>query len=630
MEPILVQLTECNDRWTEAGWKRQIMDAASKYNGGVVDEASGIARPHHLGTPVVMASWAASLVQPQSRYYRDAKLLQAFGLASQFMLNRQHSDGTISLGATNFHSPPDTAFVVTGLAQVYQLLKREAWPEAEPALLNVRLFLERTIPAMLTGGCHTPNHRWVLTAALAMLYELFERPELKQRAQAWLAEGIDITEEGEWTERSNGIYNAVSDISLYHTARVFGQPELLEPVRRNLRMMIYMIHPNGDVVTEYSGRQDLGQTFDLSNYFLICRLMAEHDRDPLMAAMSDAAGEALDKFREGVNNHPAVGTLLYSRGLQDLPRTPLPNCYVKPIHLDYPMQKYVDRLESAGHHGQVRYSRLHLHFGAPLVRIRELDDSMTVMSQAPSFFSLRHGQARLLGIKLASSFAPGTIVFDRLTASEELDQFKLEKIEEKGYNGPIPSSLLTGAGSAASSLRAGLRASSSISLDASFESASNPSSGSVAAGLWASSAAAAGLASVSLEPSPWYLLPHQHRPITHLQRHALSAELSRSRDEWKLRVVSGEQEDVLTQLTFVLGVEGRLEGDGLERISEWRYLLKSGSFRYRCGDDAIEFSSGCCEHKVSDIWEDVHPPGCIYVHVNLLTPMDRTFTLRLL
>ena len=120
---------------------------------------------------------------------------------------------------------------------------------------------------MLTGGCHTPNHRWVITAALALLYQIFEMPELVARADEWLAEGMDITADGEWTERSNGIYNHVSDIALYYTATLLGRPELLEYVRRNLRMMMYLVHPSGEVVTDYSGRQDFGQRSDLSDIF---------------------------------------------------------------------------------------------------------------------------------------------------------------------------------------------------------------------------------------------------------------------------------------------------------------------------------------------------------------------------
>ena len=163
---------------------------------------------------------------------------------------------------------------------------------------------------MLTGDCHTPNHRWILTAALGFLYKLTGREELKQRAEQWLAEGMDCTEDGEWTERSNGIYNAVSDIALYYTAEQLDMPELLEPVRRNLRMMAYLIHPDGEVVTDYSGRQDFGYVHNLSSYFLATRYLADRDQDPLFAAMSELAGEKLD-HPGGMPNNAMLGLLRY-------------------------------------------------------------------------------------------------------------------------------------------------------------------------------------------------------------------------------------------------------------------------------------------------------------------------------
>ena len=65
--------------------------------------------------------------------------------------------------------------------------------------------------------------------------------------------------------------------------------ELLESVRANLRMMIYLVHPDGEIVMDYSGRQDFGQKFTLANYYSIYQLMAVHDRDPLFAAMASLA-----------------------------------------------------------------------------------------------------------------------------------------------------------------------------------------------------------------------------------------------------------------------------------------------------------------------------------------------------
>ncbi|TVY06990.1 hypothetical protein [Paenibacillus cremeus] len=582
MDFIYQQAVQKNDEYTASTLGKQVLDPASKYYGGVIGE-TGVARPTHVGTPRVMGGWASALVNPDSRYYHDEALLAALDQAADFMLNRQHADGTISLGGTNFHSPPDTAFVVGGLAQMVQLLEAHDWAPVEPVAAKLRLFLERTIPAMLTGGCHTPNHRWVITAALALLHELFGKPELVARAEEWLAEGIDITGDGEWTERSNGIYNAVSNIALYHTARLLNRPELLEHVRRNLRMMAYLVHPNGEIVTDYSGRQDFGKTYDMATYFLVYRLMAAHDRDPFFAAMSDYSGSYF-KQPEAVNNNALMGLLLYPEAhIEGLERLPLPDRYVRILNARHPMGEHLAQIDAVGHHMKIQHSSMHLAFGAPVVRIREQDTSVTVMTHAPSFFSLRHGKVRLLGVKLSTSFSPGIVKFSSLTVDEETGAYQLKAHLEKGYNGPVQSQLLP---------------------------------------------ELAGRA----ELSPWYLLPHQHRPMTHLQTQELQVDITPHDSEWTIRVRTDEREDVYAQLTFILGAEGEISGSDVLPVGDGRHMLKSGAVKYSVdgGGEAIEISSGAHEHWVSVLNEDQHPAGCQYVHVNLLTPFDRTFTIRLL
>lgn len=579
MEAIYERLVLLYDEVTESTLGKQVRISGSKYAGGIMDE-SLIPRPNHGGTPSVMACWACALVNPASKYYHDAEVLSALEQAADFMLNRQHPDGTISLGSTNFNSPPDTGFVVGGATQIYQLLSSQDWPDVRPAAEKLRLFLERTIPAMLTGGCHTPNHRWVLTAALSLLYEIFGLPELVERADAWLAEGLDITEDGEWTERSNGIYNAVSDIALYHTGRVLNRPELLEAVRRNLRMMVYLVHPSGEIVTDYSGRQDFGHTYSMATYFLAYRFMAALDRDPLFAAMADYAGSFI-QGTEAVNNNALLQLMVYPQqtDLSGLERASLPDRYVKVINGEHPMEELLERIDSIGHHMKIEHSSMHLAFGAPVVRIREQDTSVTLMARTPSFFSMRHGAVRLLGVKLSSAFSPGVVKFDSLVLEDGV--YKLDITMEKGYTGPIPRQLL-------------------------------PEREGQAPG------------------SPWYLLAHQHRPVTHLQTHRLTAELTPGESEWSIKIRSDEREDVAAQLTFILGVEGTLSGEGVNQAEHRRYFLKSGKARYEAGGEAIEIFPGAWEHGVPTLRNDDHPAGCQYVHVNLITPFERTFTVKLL
>ncbi|MNO36628.1 hypothetical protein D3C76_266990 [compost metagenome] len=572
------QLVESNDRAVEEGLSRQVLDPQNRYYGGTIDPGTGIAWVNHTtGTPTDMCYWGAALANPDSAYYRDEQLLARLLLATEFVLRFQHEDGSISPGWTNYHSPPDTAFVIVGYAQLYQVLAREEWLPLQPVLDNMLLFLERTIPVMLTGGCHTPNHRWVLSAALGYLYELFGLEEAVQRADQWLAEGMDITPDGEWTERSNGIYSAVSDIMLIHAARLLNRPQLLDPVRLNLRMMVYLVHPSGEVVTDYSGRQDLGSVHDLSPYYLPYAILARSDKDELFAGMADWAGRALAD--PGVCSVNVLVRMLLEPELQRPFETAaaLPVNYEKMLNGDFLRHTYLQKMEAAGHGGRIYHSRLHTDFGAPVARYRDGATSVTLITETPSFFALRHGAVRLLAVQLASYFNPGYVPMQEMTRLPE--GYQLAGEQRKGYYGPVEEALLP------------------------------PTSGELV--------------------SPWYLLPHQSRALTHEQRFRVQAEVQRTGGGWTIRLHCDEPGEVMTQVSFIFGREGSFTSGELQAAEEDCYFWSGGSLRYACGEDWIELTGGGREHLATGVREAKLQDNCKAVLVNVVTPFDKTFTITL-
>nr|WP_169084028.1 hypothetical protein [Paenibacillus sp. PL91]MBC9200139.1 hypothetical protein [Paenibacillus sp. PL91] len=571
------KLVSINDRYVQEGLDHQVLDSKSHFYGGVTDPVNGIAWPSHGGTPMVMAFWASALINEDSRFYHNQELLHRLELSAQYMLRFQHADGTISPPWTNMHSPPDTAFVVSGLAQVYLLLEGDAWEPLRQAAEDIRTFLERTIPALLTGGCHTPNHRWVITAALGFMYKLTGQPELKTRAEQWLAEGIDCTEDGEWTERSNGIYNAVSDIVLIYAAELFDRPDLLEPVRRNLRMMAYMIHPDGEVVTDYSGRQDFGSTYNMGTYFLSAKLMASCDNEPLFEAIAELAGEALT-HPGGLPNNALLGLLCYPELRENsIQPAELPDTYQVVINGGFPRDRYLSGMEAAGHGGKIYHSRLHPDFGAPVARHRSGATSATVITETNSFFALRHGAARLLAVQIATSFEPGFVKLKRL---EELEHgYRLTATERKGYYGPVAQSQLP-------------------------ETAHGP-------------------------VSPWYLLPHHLREVTHEQQHEVEVELTESEQGWRIRVRCEQPEILMTQISFVFHKEGSLSGEGLAPAAAGTVFWQEGTVRLTAGNDWIELDGGAHKHRAKAINNTSYPADCQTLLVNVMTPYDKTFDIRL-
>ncbi|GGG02268.1 hypothetical protein GCM10010912_53850 [Paenibacillus albidus] len=572
------QLVDSNDKAVEAGLSRQVLDPVSRYYGGTIDPGTGIAWVNHTtGTPTDMCYWGAALANPDSKYYRDEPLLDRLLLATEFVLRAQHADGTISPGWTNYHSPPDTAFVIVGYAQLYQLLAQQEWAPLQPVLDNMRLFLKRTIPAMLTGGCHTPNHRWVLCAALGFLHEMFGLEEAVQRADQWLAEGMDITPDGEWTERSNGIYSAVSDIMLIHAARLLDRPQLLDPVRLNLHMMVYLVHPTGEVVTDYSGRQDLGSFHDLSPYYLPYAILARSDKDALLAGMAEWAGRALSD--PGVCSVNVLVRMLLEPELQQPFEAPadLPVKYEKILNGDFLRHSYLQNMEESGHQGRIYHSRLHTDFGAPVARYRDGETSVTLITETPSFFALRHGAVRLLAVQLASYFYPGYVPMQEMTRQPE--GYRLAGEQKKGYYGPVEGALLP---------------------------------------------------QTSRAPvSPWYLLPHQSRPLTHEQTFRVEAEVQRTDKGWTLRVHGNKPGEVMTQLSFIFGLEGSFTSGELQSVGEDCYLWSGGNLRYVCGEDWIELTGGELGHLAATVREAKLQNNCKAVLVNFMTPFDKTFTITL-
>lgn len=576
--PVYKRLVECNDRAVAEGRLRQDLDPGSRYYGGTIDPSTGLAWVNHTtGTPTEICYWGAALVNPDSIYYHDEKLLEQLLLATEFVLRFQHNDGSISPGWTNFHSPPDTAFVVVGYAQLYLLLERDKWQELSPVLANMRQFLKGTIPVLLTGGCHTPNHRWVMCAALAFIHKLFGVEEAVDRADQWLAEGMDITPDGEWTERSNGIYSPVSDIMLIHTALLLNRPELLEPVRLNLQMMMYLVHPSGEIVTDYSGRQDVGHIYDLSSYYLPYSIMARLDENAQFAGMAGMAGTVLAD--PGVCSVNILVWMLLNPEFQQ-PFTkiePPPSQYEKIINGSFLRDGYLQQMDTVGHYGRIFHSRLHTDFGAPVVRIRDGLASTTLMTEMPSFFSLRHGRVRLLAVQVASYFNPGYIPFGKI---EKLsDGYRLSGEQKKGYYGPVSEMLLP------KTSQSGV--------------------------------------------SPWYLLPHQSRMVTHEQTFCVQIDTTFDDNCWTIRMKSNGPSDVMTQVSFIFGNEGDFVTGDVTETNEGHFFWKGDKLRYTCGEEWIELSGGECKHKAESVRDAIWPSHCKIALVNLVTPFDKTFVITL-
>jgi len=210
---------------------------------------------------------------------------------SEYMLEVQHGDGSIDLSISNIRSAPDTGFAVRPMSKAYAILSPldEEW--ALETCSNIGRFLRKARTCLTGGKVHTPNHRWVVVAAMGEINRVFPSRQFKDATERYLSEGVDVNEEGMYVyERSNSSYSWISNRAFIDIARLWKRPRLLDHVRRSLDFLMFNVHPNGEVVDEYSRRQDRGTHSIISPLAFECYTeMALRDGNPNYAWMADWA-----------------------------------------------------------------------------------------------------------------------------------------------------------------------------------------------------------------------------------------------------------------------------------------------------------------------------------------------------
>ena len=234
-------------------------------NGEVIEPTSGVADP--LGSMRMFISWLGLAVIADAKYSGQVTLPEPAGrlieratAATEALIRLQRPSGCIDLIGRDYDTGPSAAFAVQAMATVLEL-GRDARP-ADPAwrglLSAIERFIRKAVAGIIERGFHTPNHRWVVASALAQAGRAMPDLVVKPTIDAYLAEGIDINAEGAWTERSAGIYDAISNVAMLLLAEQYEAPGALDAVRANLAMNLSMLNPDGSVETGLSHRQDYG------------------------------------------------------------------------------------------------------------------------------------------------------------------------------------------------------------------------------------------------------------------------------------------------------------------------------------------------------------------------------------
>ncbi|MCY3667046.1 MAG: hypothetical protein OXH81_15390 [Gemmatimonadetes bacterium] len=377
---------------------RQVLDAESPHRGGFMDG------DRLVGSQSIsaVASLGYAYLLAESRHYRSEEFLQRILLAAEFARRHRKPSGCFDLLTTNFDSAPDTGFVVQAIAPVVFAARQQAADDAGAAAIAEALgeLIQTGAPGMVAGGFHTPNHRWVLVAALAQAQALYPELEVSTTVDAYLGEGIDINADGEYSERSTGVYNAVVNRALIRAAQVLARPDLLEPVRRNLDLSYHLLHADATAVTSISTRQD-------------------RDTRAVPTGLADGYHALAHLDDNGL--YAAVADWLVARGGSGL--VCLPN------YVLYPEWRAtcIERTPLPEH-----YSRVYPASG--LWRVRRGAVSATAAAGLTAPFSVVCGQAELAAVKISSTyFATGQFIGEEFAEAD-----KGVRMQHKGRNRIYP------------------------------------------------------------------------------------------------------------------------------------------------------------------------------------------------
>lgn len=400
-DKIIKKLSLLNDVNVTDYLSRQISKPGERWDGGVADKYK---MPNVHTTNELISIAGSAYASKFSKFYLSPELVKPLEKAAACLVNVQHDDGTIDLHSTNFHSTPDTAFIVNDLAPVFNCLKKLNQADLKDALNSMEKFLSNAGKAFAVGGIHTANHRWVVCSALAWVNYFFPSQKYVDRIDEWLSEGIDFDPDGQYIERSVGDYSPICDTMFITIGRLLNRPELFEYARKNLEMSLYYIQPGGEVVTDASGRQDSAYTAYVNGYYYAYRYFAIQDNNSEFAAVCDLIErnmpEKITSYLPYILEDP-----IFDKNLGNTSKIP---------------SDYFKRFSYSG-----------------IFRIRRESTDITIIENNPTFFSYRKGNAVLQSMRLAASFfgTRGQFISENCAVDE--GKIILSKSKIHGYMQPI-------------------------------------------------------------------------------------------------------------------------------------------------------------------------------------------------
>ena len=266
--------------------RTQNLDTQSPYYGAFVKNDGVYMQKHAL---YQIASLAAAYCNQDTMYYHDENILSRMLIGLDYVRSQQHENGLFDYITCNFFSAPDTAFCIGIILPAYRYLRKQDRLSDGEALLMERFgeIIHKGGRGLLEGGFHTPNHRWAIAGLLSQCGKLFDEPDLTQAAFAYLKEGIDCNEDGEYAEKSAGNYNGVNNEAMLLLADALGDDSYEQHVIRNLYMMLTYWEPDDSIFTANSTRFDKDRLVYPDGYYFFYLYLGEKYQIPEFLAMAN-------------------------------------------------------------------------------------------------------------------------------------------------------------------------------------------------------------------------------------------------------------------------------------------------------------------------------------------------------
>lgn len=379
-----------HDQSIDTYFRLQVTDPASPWH-GMFPDAYGLHTPGTVAGSLDL--YGAAYCQPKSKHFKSRTLAQRILLSAETLRRKQLPSGNFNLLITNFDSTPDTGFITRSMCHGARHLRRAGAADLYAPIAKV---LKRNGEALIEGGVHTPNHRWVCSAAMAQLHELEPDPRLIRRIDQWLAEGIDLDIDGQFSERSTLTYNGVSTDAFTILAIKLNRNHLLDPVRRNLDALTYLLHPGDEVVTEISRRQDANTRGKAQGSWFPLAWLARADNNPVYASIAAGLSPSMSRQME------------FPELTRPVPTGKIPDDY--------------ERLFPSGEYAHIRRGR---------------KSSILLLRGNSRFLGVRSGGAVINAVRVASAFF-GKGQFVPQTGFKRQTEYLLTQDLESGYWQPLP------------------------------------------------------------------------------------------------------------------------------------------------------------------------------------------------